>query len=60
MCVNEQLSEKLHEPAIKNFKKRKIYARFKGNICPERLAEMESLPSTNKNVKYQLCVIDVF
>ena len=60
VCVNEQSSEKLHEPAIKNLKKRKIYARFKGKICAERLAEMESLSSTNKNVEYLLCVIDFF
>ena len=27
--VNEQLPKELHKPAIKNFKKRKVYARFK-------------------------------
>ena len=30
--VNEQLAEELHKPIIKKFKKRKVYARFKGNI----------------------------
>ena len=33
---------------------------FKDNIWAADLAEMESLSSTNKNVKYLLCVIDVF
>ena len=38
----------------------KVYARFKDNICAADLAEMGSLSSKNKNVKYLLCVIDVF
>ena len=58
--VNEQLAEELHKAAVKKFKKRKIYARFKGNIWAADLTEMESFPSKNKNVKYLLCVIDVF
>ena len=56
--VNKQLAEELHKPVIKNFKK--VYARFKNNICAADLAEMEWLASKNKNVKYLLCVIDVF
>ena len=58
--VNEQLAEELHKPIIKKFKKRKVYARFKGNIQATDLAEMGSLPSINKNVKYLLCVVYVF
>ena len=34
--------------------------RFKDNIWPADLAEMGSLSSKNKNVKYLLCVKDVF
>ena len=49
MCVNEQIS------IIKKFKRRHVYARFKDNIWAENLAEMESLSSKNKNVKYLLC-----
>ena len=60
ISVKEQLAEELLKPIIKNFKKRKVYARFKGNIWAVDLAEMESLSSMNKNVKYLLCVIDVF
>ena len=44
----------------KKFKRRNIYARFKDNIRAADLAEMESLSSKNKNVKYLLCVIDAF
>ena len=58
--VNEQLAKELHKPVIKKFKRRKVYARFKDNILAADLAEMESLPSKNKNVKYLLCVIDIF
>ena len=60
ISVNEQLTEELHKPVIKKFKKRKVYARFKDNIWAADFAEMESLPLMNKDVKYILCVIDVF
>ena len=53
--VNEQLPEELHKPVIENFKRRKVYARFKDN-----LADIESYSSKKKNVKYVLCVIDIF
>ena len=58
--VNEQLAEELHKPLIKKFKRTKVCARFKDNIWAADLAEMESLSSKNKNVKYLLCVIDIF
>ena len=60
MKVNEKLAEELHKPVIKNFKRRKVYTRFKDNIWAADLAEMGSLSSENKNVKYLICVIDVF
>ena len=60
VIVNEELAEELHKPIIKIFKKRKVYPRFKDNIWAADLAEMGSSSSKNKNVKYSLCVIDVF
>ena len=45
---------------IKNFKRRKVYARFKDNIWAADLAEMRSLSSKNWGVRYLLCVIDAF
>ena len=60
ISVNEQLAEELHEPVIKKFKRRKVYARLKDNIWAADLAEMGSLSSNNENVKYLLCVIDIF
>ena len=58
VSVNKQLPEELHKSAIKNFKRRK--SRFKGNIWAVDLAKVGSFCSTNKNVEYRLCVIDVF
>ena len=55
VSVNEQLAEELHKPAIKQLKKRKVYARFKENIWAADLADLKSLSSKNKNVKYLLC-----
>ena len=60
VSVNEQQAEELHKSVIKRFKRRKVYVRFKDNIWSVDLAEMRSLSSMNKNVKYLLCVIGVF
>ena len=58
--VNEQLAEDLHKSVSRKFKRRKVYAKFNDNIWAADLAEMESLSSMNKNVKYSSCAIDVF
>ena len=58
--ANKQLSEELNKPVIKKLKKRKVYARWKENFWAADLAEMRSLSSKNENVKYLLCLIDVF
>ena len=47
VSVNEQLAEE-------------FYAGFKDNIWVADLAEMKSLSSKNKNVKYLLCAIKYF
>ena len=60
ISVNEQRAEELHKPIIKKIKKRKVYARFKDNIWAADLAKIESFRSKNENIKYLLCVIDVF
>ena len=56
--VNEELAEEIHKPVIKN--SRRVYAGFKDKIWAADWAEMESLSSKNRNVKYLLCMIDVF
>ena len=60
MSVKEQLAEELLKQVIKKLKRRKFYARFKDNIWATDLDEMETFSSKNKNVKYLLCVRDVF
>ena len=37
----EILAEKLHNPIIKNFKRRKVYSTFKDNIWDVDLADMQ-------------------
>ena len=60
ISVNKQLTKELHKLVINKFKRRKVYVRFWGNVWAGDLAEMKSLSSKNKNVKYLLSVIDVF
>ena len=55
-----KLAEELHKTLIKEFKRRKFLLIFKDNILAADLAEMRSMSSKNQNVKYLLCVIDVF
>ena len=60
LLVNSQLAEELHKPTIKNFKRRKVYSRFKDNICGVDLADMQLISKYNKLIRYLLCVIDLF
>ena len=57
---NYQLTNELHKPIIKKFKKRKVYSSFKDNIWGVDLADMQSLNKYNKGIKYLLCAIDLF
>ena len=54
------LADELHKPIIKNFKKRKVYSKFKDNIWGVDLADMQSLSRKNTGIKYLLCVIDLY
>ena len=58
--VNEEPVQELHKPVIEQFKRRKVYARFKDNIWNADVAEIKSLSSANCGVKYLLCVMRVF
>ena len=57
---NEILANELHKPIIKNFKRRKVYSSFKDNIWSVDLADMSLISKFNKEIKYLLCVIDLF
>ena len=54
------LAQQLHKPMIKNFKRSKVYAKFKVKNCIAYLAKMGSISSKNCDVKYLLWVIYVF
>ena len=60
VSVNNKLAEELNKTVMKKLKRRKVYAKFKDNIWGADFAEMESLSSKNKNVKYLLFVTDIF
>ena len=57
---NKELAEELHKPIIKNFKRRKVYSSFKGNIFGVDIADMQLISKYNKVIRYLLCVIDLF
>ena len=54
------LADERHKPIIRKFSKRKVYSKVKGNTWGEDLADMQSLSRKNKNIKYLLCVIDLY
>ena len=56
---NEQLTEELHKPIIRNFKKRKEYSAFKDNVWTADLADMQLTSKFNKGSRFLLCVIDI-
>ena len=60
MPQNEQLTEELHKPIIRKFKKRKLYSAFKDNIWGADLADMQLISKFNKGFRFLLCVIDNF
>ena len=57
---NYQLANELHKPIIRKFKKRKVYSTFRDNIWGVDLADMQSFNKYKKEIKYLLCVIDLF
>ena len=57
---NVQLTDELHKPIIRKFKKRKVYSSFRENIWGVDLADMQLLSKFNKGFRFLLCVIDIF
>ena len=49
MSVNGKLTEELHTPAIKKFRRKKFYARFKGNILTEKFETNPRAPTFKVN-----------
>ena len=57
---NKKLTDELHKPIIKKFKRRKVYSSFKDNIWGVDLADMQLISKLNKKIQYLLRVIDLF
>ena len=57
---NQQLVNELYKPVIKKIKRRKVYSSFKYNIWGADLADMQLISKFNKEIRFLLCVIDIF
>ena len=57
---NQQLAEERHKPIVRKFEKRKVHIAFKDNIWGVDLADMQLLSKYNKEIRFLLCVIDIF
>ena len=57
---NEQLAKELHKPIIRKLKKTKVYSAFKDNIWGADLADMQLIRKFNKELRFLLCVINIF
>ena len=55
-----QLANELDKPIVRKFKKTKVYSFFKDNIGVFDLADMQSQGKYNKEIKYLLCITDLF
>ena len=54
------LSEKLHKPIIRKFKKRKVHSPFIDSIWVAELADMQLIIKFDKRTLILLCAIDIF
>ena len=57
---NYQLASEIQREIIRKFKRRKVYSSFRDNIWGADLADMQSLSTYNKGIKYLLCAINLF
>ena len=57
---NNQLTEEWQKLIIKIFKRRKAYPSFKDNIQGVNLVDIQLMSEFNKEIKFLLCVIDIF
>ena len=57
---NQQLANKLHQPIIRKFKKRKVHSSSKDNIWGVDLADMQLISKYSIGIRCLLCAIDLF
>ena len=52
---NKELTEELHKPSIRKFKKRKAHSPFIDNIQGAHLSDMQLITKFNKGFQFLLC-----
>ena len=57
---NQQLTEELHKPIIRKFKKRKVQTSFINNIWGVDLADMQLISKFDKRFRFLFCLIDIY
>ena len=57
---SQQLSEELHKPITRNFRKRRVISYGIDEIWAADLVEIQKFSKWNKGIKYLLMVIDIF
>ena len=57
---NKELTEELHKPFTRKFKKRKLHSLFIGSIWGANLVDIQLISKFNKEIRSLLCVIDIF
>ena len=57
---NQEIAEELHKPIIRKLEKRKVDSSFMDNIWDVHLADMQLLSKFNKEIRFLLCIIDIF
>ena len=60
MKWTDELANELHKPAVHRFQKRKVYVGGIDDIWAADLVDMQAFAKQNDDVKYLLCVIDLF
>ena len=58
--MSEELSNELHKPIRRNFKKRRVISNHVDDIWAADLVDMQYYSRSNKGYKYILMIIDVF
>ena len=57
---NKELATEFHKPIIRKSNKRKVHSPFIDNIWGADLADMQLMIKCNKELRFLLCVIDIY
>ena len=57
---DKQLTNELHRPITRKFKKHNIYSSFRDNIWGTDLVDLQLRSECNRGVRFLLCVIDIY